>query len=154
MKKSIYSLFMAALLLLTAGCSKDDDGPKTIDSGVVGEWHQTQWNGEEHAEFDVYIEFLSDGTFNIYEKVNASVYEKYSGDFSIKGTLLRGRYNNGNPWRADYDIALSGDGNTLTMTSHADMSVVSTYVKMTIPETIKNAPEVRSGLPEEITWIL
>lgn len=80
--------------------------------------------------------------------MNASVYEKYSGDFSIKGTFLRGRYNNDNPWRADYDIALSGDGNTLTMTSRADISAVSTYVKMTIPETIKNAPEVRSGLPE------
>lgn len=85
--------------------------------------------------------------------MNASVYEKYSGGF-IKGTFLRGRYNNDNPWRADYDIALSGDSNTLTVNGVVGISVVSTYVKATIHETIKNAPEVRSGLPEGITWIL
>lgn len=153
MKKYIYILFTAALLVLTAGCSKDDDGPKTIHSDVVGEWHQTMWNGEEHAEFDVYVESLSDGTFNTYEKVESSIYVKTSGDFKVEGTRLSGRYDNGKPWRTDYEFELSGNDNTLTMTSNADQSVVSTYVRTTIPETIRNAQqcmlEVRSGLPGE-----
>ena len=69
MKKYIYSLFAAVLFLFSAGCSKDDDGSKNIDSGVVGEWHQTKWSNEAYADFDVYVEFLSDGTFNIFQKV-------------------------------------------------------------------------------------
>ena len=44
MKKYIYSLFAAVLFLFSAGCSKDDDGSKNIDSGVVGEWRQTKWS--------------------------------------------------------------------------------------------------------------
>lgn len=39
MKKYIYFLFAAALLVLTAGCSKDDEGKKNIPSDIVGEWH-------------------------------------------------------------------------------------------------------------------
>ena len=44
MKKHIYSLFAAALLVFCAGCSNDDDGPAISDKGVVGEWHLTSWN--------------------------------------------------------------------------------------------------------------
>ena len=47
MKKYIYSLFAAVLFLFSAGCSKDDDGSKNIDSGVVGEWHQTKWSNRD-----------------------------------------------------------------------------------------------------------
>ena len=57
MKKYIYSLFAAVLFLFSAGCSKDDDGSKNIDSGVVGEWRQTKWSNEAYADFDVYVEF-------------------------------------------------------------------------------------------------
>ena len=55
MKKYIYSLFAAVLFLFSAGCSKDDDGSKNIDSGVVGEWRQTKWSNEAYADFDVYV---------------------------------------------------------------------------------------------------
>ena len=74
MKKYIYSLFAAVLFLFSAGCSKDDDGSKNIDSGVVGEWHQTKWSNEAYADFDVYVEFLSDGTFNIFQKVETPTF--------------------------------------------------------------------------------
>lgn len=149
MKKYIYFLFAAALLVLTAGCSKDDEGKKTIPSDIVGEWHQTMWNGEEHAEFDVYVEFLSNGAFNTYEKVESSIYVKTSGDFKVEGTRLSGRYDNGQPWRAGYEFELSGNGSMLTMTSNTDPAVVSTYVRTTIPESIRSAQkrmlDVRSG---------
>lgn len=74
MKKYIYSLFAAVLFLFSAGCSKDDDGSKNIDSGVVGEWRQTKWSNEAYADFDVYVEFLSDGTFNIFQKVETPTF--------------------------------------------------------------------------------
>ena len=117
MKKYIYSLFAAVLFLFSAGCSKDDDGSKNIDSGVVGEWHQTKWSNEAYADFDVYVEFLSDGTFNIFQ-----------------------------PWGASYAFELSGDGKTLTMISQTDKAEESVYTRTAIPEEVRNAPEVRSAL--------
>lgn len=67
-----------------------------------GEWHLTEWLDGTHPEFDVYIEFLSDGKFNSYEKVETSVYVRRSGNFTINGTRLSGRYNSGKPWKTDY----------------------------------------------------
>lgn len=154
MKKYIYFLFAAALLILSAGCSKDDDGPAVIDSGIVGEWRQTKWNNEAQADFDIYIEFLSDGTFNIYQKVETSAYMRYSGNFTIEGTRLSGRYNDGESWGADYIFELSDNGKTLTMTSNTDTAVVSIYTKTSIPEEVRNAPEVRSALPGGFRRIL
>lgn len=66
MKKHIYSLFAAALLVFCAGCSNDDDGPAISDKGVVGEWHLTSWNHETPADFDVYVQFGADGKFDIF----------------------------------------------------------------------------------------
>lgn len=147
MRKYIYFLFTVALLALSAGCSKDDDGPKYPDSGVVGEWHLTEWIDGTHSEFDVYIEFLSDGKFNSYEKVETSVYVRRSGNFTIDGTRLSGRYSSGKPWKTDYAFELSGDGKTLTMTSDTGIAEVSVYTRSAIPEAIRNVPEVRSTLP-------
>lgn len=148
MKKYIYSLFAAALLVLCAGCSKDDDGPKIGDSGIVGEWRLTEWIGETHPEFDVYTEFLANGKFHIYEKVETSIYVKYSGDFTATDTRISGRYDSGLSWKTDYAFALSGDGKTLTMTSNTDKSDVSVYTRTSIPEAVRNVREVRSGLPD------
>ena len=132
MKKYIYSLFAAVLFLFSAGCSKDDDGSKNIDSGVVGEWHQTK--------------FLSDGTFNIFQKVETPTFVCYSGDFAVNGAQLSGRYRDGEPWGASYAFELSGDGKTLTMISQTDKAEESVYTRTAIPEEVRNAPEVRSAL--------
>ena len=146
MKKYIYSLFAAVLFLFSAGCSKDDDGSKNIDSGVVGEWRQTKWSNEAYADFDVYVEFLSDGTFNIFQKVETPTFVCYSGDFAVNGAQLSGRYRDGEPWGASYAFELSGDGKTLTMISQTDKAEESVYTRTAIPEEVRNAPEVRSAL--------
>lgn len=150
MKKYIYSLLTTALLVLSAGCSKDDDGSKTIHSGVVGEWHQTRWSNEMPEDFDVYVEFRTDGRCTIFQRVESSVFEKRTGTFNVEGTRLSGTYSSGTPWRLDYEYELSGDGNTLTLTSQAEESV---YVRTTIPEAIRNVPEVRSALSEDFLLI-
>lgn len=153
MKKYIYSLLTAAVLLFAAGCSKDDDGPKTVDSGVVGQWHQTDWNGQMPSEFDVYVEFAVDGRCTIYQQVETSFFEKRTGTYAIEGARLTGVYSSGAPWRSAYDFTLSADGNTLTMTSNASAAVESVYVRTTIPEEIRNAPEVRSAHAADFPWI-
>lgn len=154
MRKYIKSLFTVTLLLLAAGCSKDDEGSKKVDTGVVGEWHQTKWNDESQADFDVYIEFLSDGIFNIFQQVESSTYMKYSGSFRVEGNHLTGTYSSGEFWRSSYDYELSGDGNTLTMTSMSGIAVVSVYTKTTIPSEVRNVREVRTALPEGFLPIL
>ena len=146
MKKYIYSLFAAVLFLFSAGCSKDDDGSKNIDSGVVGEWHQTKWSNEAYADFDVYVEFLSDGTFNIFQKVETPTFVCYSGDLADNGAQHSGGDRDGEPWGASYAFELSGDGKTLTMISQTDKAEESVYTRTAIPEEVRNAPEVRSAL--------
>lgn len=145
---------LVALLKLSAGCSKNDDGPKYPDSGVVGEWHLTEWIDGTHSEFDVYIEFLSDGKFNSYEKVKTLVYVRRSGNFTIDGTRLLGRYSSGKPWKTDYAFELSDDGKTLTMISDTGIAEVSIYMRSAISEAMRNEPEVRSAPPRRIPVIL
>ena len=134
MKKHIYSLFAAALLVFCAGCSNDDDGPAISDKGVVGEWHLTSWNHETPADFDVYVQFGADGKFDIFQKVETSAYVRYSGRFAASDSRLSGRYSDGVAWSTDYTFELSDNGDTLTMTSATEGAEVSVYTRTPIPE--------------------
>lgn len=151
MKKIIYTLLTTALLALSFGCSDDDDQPRNIPSEVVGEWHLENWINLTPAEFDVYMEFLSDGTFHIYQRVETPVFVRYSGDFTTNGNLLTGRYSSGDRWGADYEYTVNGD--VLTLTSKIG-SEVSTFKKTTIPEEVRNVHEVRSALPDSFRRLL
>ena len=155
MKKHIYSLFAAALLVFCAGCSNDDDGPAISDKGVVGEWHLTSWNHETPADFDVYVQFGADGKFDIFQKVETSAYVRYSGRFAASDSRLSGRYSDGVAWSTDYTFELSDNGDTLTMTSATEGAEVSVYTRTPIPEEGLDAPQVRSGtLPDGFRRIL
>ena len=136
MKKHIYSLFAAALLVFCAGCSNDDDGPAISDKGVVGEWHLTSWNHETPADFDVYVQFGADGKFDIFQKVETSAYVRYSGRFAASDSRLSGRYSDGVAWSTDYTFELSDNGDTLTMTSATEGAEVSVYTRTPIPEEV------------------
>lgn len=138
MKKYICSLFAAAFVLLLSGCSKDDT--PVVDEGVVGEWHLTSWTGTAPAEdFDVYIEFRADGGFDLYQKVETSVFVKYSGSFTAENGSISGSYSDGEPWGTGYAYEVSADGKTLTMTAGADE--VSVYSKTDIPEEVRAASD-------------
>lgn len=144
MKKYLYLLFTAAIVLFAAGCSNDDDGPNGVNSGVVGEWHLTQWSQQEPRDFDVWIELLSDGTFQTFERVETSAYVKFYGDYAVDGARLSGRYHTGETW--SYAFELSSDGNTLTMTTDK-ASEVNVYTRTKIPAEVRDVHEVRSALP-------
>lgn len=93
MKKYIYHLLAATLLVFFVGCS-EDDGP-TVAPSVVGEWHLTTWNGETPTDFDIYMELKSDGTFNLFQKYQTSAFVCFTGNYSATENLLTGRYNDG-----------------------------------------------------------
>ena len=141
MKKYIYFL-IAVSACLFVGCSDDDDNTVTIDSGVVGEWQLINWNGNKAEDFDVYLELLSDGSFNLYQRVEYSYFEHYVGNFTAGENLLQGRYNNGESW--EYAFVLSDGGYTLTLTD-TKSNETNVYTRTTIPEEARNTSVTRSA---------
>lgn len=146
MKTRIFQLLAASLLVFFTACS-DDDGANIAPS-LAGEWHLTSWNGEAPADFDVYMELRTDGTFRIYQRVETSTYVCYPGSFSASGKRLTGRYSDGENWSAAYTYEVNDQ--TLTLTSETDDAEVSVYTKASIPEEVRQAPEVRAAQPEGI----
>lgn len=141
MKKYIYFL-IAVSACLFVGCSDDDDNTVTIDSRVVGEWQLINWNGDKAEDFDVYLELLSDGSFNLYQRVEYSYYEHFAGTFSVGENLLQGRYNNGESW--EYAFVLSDGGYTLTLTDRKS-NETNVYTRTTIPDEARNTSVTRSA---------
>ena len=123
MKKYIYHLLAATLLVFFVGCS-EDDGP-TVAPSVVGEWHLTTWNGETPTDFDIYMELKSDGTFNLFQKYQTSAFVCFTGNYNATENLLTGRYNNGVNWGSNYTYEVNGD--KLTTTSETSTAEVSVY---------------------------
>lgn len=141
MKKYIYFL-IAASVCLFVGCSDDDD-TVTVDPDVVGEWQLIEWNGNAADDFDVYLEFRTDGAFNLYQRVEYSYYEHYVGKFSADESLLKGCYNNGESW--EYSFVLSDGGYTLTLTD-TKSNEANVYTRTEIPDEVRNTSVTRSVL--------
>ena len=126
----IISLAMMLLVALT-GCG-EKEGSKGLN--VAGEWQLAQWN-DATPEFNVYIDFNADGTFEMYQQVWSFDYELYTGKYVISGDIMTGTYADGSSWACGYKVSVV-DGQ-LTMYSQEDQSVTSLYEKCTIPEEIK-----------------
>jgi hypothetical protein len=119
------------MLLALVGC-ESNKGNKGLN--VAGEWQLVQWN-EATPEFNVYIDFNADGTFEMYQQVWSFDYELYIGKYVITGDVMTGTYADGSNWACGYKVNVV-DGQ-LTMYSQEDQSVTSLYEKCTIPEEIK-----------------
>lgn len=93
------------------------------------------------------MELLSNGSFNIYQKVETSLYVHYTGSFSASDNQLTGRYSDGVAWSSSYTYEISGETMTLTSTT----SEVSVYKRSTVPDEVRAAasaqPSSRTDLP-------
>ncbi len=139
MKKIIMPFFVAALsLLLLSGCRKDD--PVNINSAETGSWHLVEWNGAVPESFDIYLELLSDGTFNLYQRLQTSDYEHLGGTFTLGGGFLNGIYDDGTTWTCRYSYSLNGTEDRLTLISDDAQAIKSIYERTDIPD------DVRTGL--------
>ncbi|MBO5717189.1 MAG: lipocalin family protein [Alistipes sp.] len=128
----IFALAMLAVVAFV-GC-KPGNGPEGDGKSLSGEWKLATWN-DTTPEFNVYIDFNADGTFEMYQQVWSLDYELFKGTYTIEGNVVSGVYDNGAAWACDYEYVL--EEQTLTLHSRETVKSKSVYEKCTIPEQIK-----------------
>ena len=127
--KKYFAIFAVALLALV-GCEPilTPGGSSDID----GQWHIVEWNGEA-PEFDVYIDF-NNGELDIYQQVYTLYYEHFEGTYTTNDNIITGSYADGSSWASGYKYEVDGD--SLTLYSQEDQSVVSVYERCEIPQSV------------------
>ena len=124
MRKYIYLLAVAIMAL--AGCEKEEH-----TCMVCG-----QWRGEKlSAEAGIYIDFLCNGTFELYQKMDNGVFELRRGKWNLEAGVLSGTYNDGEAWATSYKASVSGE--VLTLVAQSEGSETNRYKKCEIPAGVK-----------------
>ncbi|WP_295938199.1 lipocalin family protein [uncultured Alistipes sp.] len=111
-------------------------------SQIDGEWALTTWNGSVPQDFMAYLVF-NGGAFEIYQQIEQTYYEKYTGSYTITGTgprtaTMSGTYSDSSAWGSTYNVEIDQDGNTFTMTSTTNVSEVSIYTRTPVPSSVKD----------------
>lgn len=137
MKRTAY-IIIAVLTLMSCGKSPDS---QTLEQKLCNEWHSTTLA----IEADIYLDFNSDKTFEIFQQIGQGAYRLYRGTWKLSDGVLSGKYNDGETWAADYTIGITG--NTLKMTSQNDAAEESLFTSAAIPAQVKEncVVEVKSG---------
>lgn len=132
MKKILYMIAAAAVLLLGTSCQKDSDA---LIAKLAADWHYTaQENGV--AE-EVWISFTADGTFEMFQKIGDGPYWYTKGEYALdsKTKVLSGIYSDRYPWKYSYKVSISDK--TLEMAAMELEGYKLTYAKETIPAQVR-----------------
>ena len=136
MKRLIY-IFSALVLLASCGKNNDNTKPElTLEQQLVGQWHSVS----NSLEADLYIDFQEGKTFELYQQIGEGAHRLYRGTWNLEGTLLTGKYNDGEDWAAAYQVEMRET--QLVLTSSNDTAEKSTYEKAEIPAEVKETCEV------------
>lgn len=140
MKKYIYLLAVALIALV--GCEKEGNNDQEHTCTVCG-----QWRGEElSAEVGIYMDFLCNGTFELYQKMNNGAFELRRGKWTLEDGVLSGTYNDGEAWATSYEATVSGE--VLTLVAQSEGSETNRYKKCEIPAgVIENCVVVVKSRP-------
>lgn len=134
MKKYIYLLAVAIMALV--GCEKEGSKDAEHTCVICG-----QWRGEElSAEAGIYMDFLCNGTFELYQKLDNGAFELRRGKWHLEAGVLSGTYNDGEAWATSYKTTVSDE--TLTLVAQSEGSETNRYKKCEIPAAIKDNCEV------------
>ena len=143
MRKTIYIVLVALGLCLFAGCgSSDKEKVSPTAKLLVGEWQLKTWTGETPQDFDIYLSFDADNTFEIYQRLAEVKYQKFTGSYQVQNDVLSGKYSGGKNFGSTYDISFNESGSTLTLTSATNVTEVSVYERSTIPNSVKEGAAV------------
>ena len=134
MKRLIY-IFVALLLVVTPGCKKNGSEATTATK-LVGQWHCIAEELNVAEDIDVYVEFMADKSFNLYQKIGQGRHRHFTGTWSVSGDVLSGLYADGTEWGSSY--TLSFDGDTMTLTANNESAETIIYTKTAIPAEVKD----------------
>ena len=122
--------------LLVVSCGKKDK------LSVVGCWQLESLETRAavgDVEVDVYVSFTPDKSFELYQMIGEGRYRRFTGTYTLTGTVLDGSYSDGSKWGSAYDVSVSKGTLTLT-TRPSDSSSgieVSTYLQIpVIPDSV------------------
>lgn len=136
MKKLLY-IFSALMILASCGKNSDDNKPEqTLEQQIIGQWHSVS----NSLEADLYIDFQEGKTFELYQQIGEGAHRLYRGTWNLEGTLLTGKYNDGEDWAAAYQVEMREK--QLVLTSNNDTAEKSTYEKAEIPVEVKETCEI------------
>ena len=144
MKKILYTVMA---LMCFVCCDKTsptpDPGPgpspqpeETLAAAIIGEWHYT----DASLGADIYLGLTENKKFELYQKIGDGAYHLYKGSWQIdeESAVLSGKYNDSQAWGSEYDVAISGDGKTLTLSPKASGAEEKhTYKREEIPASVR-----------------
>lgn len=140
-KMKIGKIILAAVtsVLIAVGCSKKEDSHT-----VVGEWHLVDigpvTKSEDPYGITVYLSFVKDGSFSLYQQLQDGGYRHFSGFWELQDNTLFGYYADGTPWGGgSYDVSFSSS--SITLAARNGSGEITTYEKMKIPAEVKNNAE-------------
>ena len=135
--KRIFAVFFALMLLASCGKNGEDNKLElTLEEQLIGQWHSVS----NALEADLYIDFQEGKTFELYQQIGEGAHRLYRGTWNLEGTLLTGKYNDGEDWAAAYQVEMREK--QLILTSNNDAAEKSTYEKAEIPAEVKETCEV------------
>lgn len=138
---------LAAIIAVAAfslACGSKEDNSVSI----AGEWKLYSVAGvpvesmDEGYRTEVYINFVGDGTFEIFQKLGEGRYRLYTGTYAIAGTTVSGTYSDGKAWGSTYQA--SKEGSQLILTSQNANAEVCVYDSCTIPGSVRTEATIAS----------
>ena len=140
--KRIISIFAVLVLFVMTSCQEKTGRAFPF----AGEWHYTAT--ENGVAEDVWVSFLSDGTFEMYQQIGEGPYWYSYGEFTYNEGVLSGIYSDRYRWKYDYEISVKG--NTLEMTALGIENYSVIYTKESIPSEVreKSLPLTKSEATE------
>ena len=125
------------MILVSCGKNSDDNKPEqTLEQQIIGQWHSIS----NSLEADLYIDFQEGKTFELYQQIGEGAHRLYRGTWNLEGTLLTGKYNDGEEWATAYQVEMREK--QLVLTSNNDTAEKSTYEKAEIPAEVKETCEI------------
>lgn len=135
--KRLMTICLATVLLSCLSSCRKDSKPEEVFS-ITGDWNITSVTTKSAVigsqTVDVYLRFSEDGTFSMYQKTGSARYECFTGTWTLDSRVLGGKYSDGTPWAARYNV--SREGRTMTLESITTPVEVSVYTETSIPQNV------------------
>lgn len=131
-KAGIIITIISAMLL--SGCGNSGKEEQPLD--ISGQWELMDIMATKAAQIggqqvEVFIEFDSDNTFRMWQKLGEGRHRKYSGTWTLTEDILTGKYSDGKNWGSSYQVSVTG-GN-LYMSEQAQTLETYVYRPCTLP---------------------